>query len=147
MCITSMNKRLLPSYHSPHPKTHTRMYIQHPELFSPSLNRVLLYSCRHSGTMHPGIQAREGQHPTSLLSFSPYLIQWLSLSDFSPCMFLESFFSFRFATTALVIVPYRTAAEPFQPVSLSLVYTPPKPQPQVRSFHSPVTTLQWLSIP
>lgn len=97
-----MNKRLLPSYHSPHPKTHTHMYIQYPELFSLSLNRVLLYSCRQSGTVHPGIQAREGQHPASLLSFSPYLIQWLSLSDFSPCKFLESFFSFRFATTALV---------------------------------------------
>lgn len=104
---------------------HTHTYIQHPELFSLSLNRVLLYSCHHSGTMHPGIQAREGQHPASLLSFSPYLIQWLSLSDFSPCMFLESFFSFRFATTALVQLSSLTGLlQNLSNRSLCLWYTP-----------------------
>lgn len=46
-------------------------------------------------------------------------------------MFLGSFFSFHLATTALVqfIVLYRTAAEPFQPVPVPLVYTSSTPLP------------------
>ena len=66
-----MNKKVTSFLPLPSPqKTHTHMHIQHPELFSPSLNLVLLYPAIIAV---PSILA--SKHPASLLPFSPYLIQ------------------------------------------------------------------------